>query len=315
MNAPSPKPFSPPAAGPKSMTGYAQTRVEQNGWSLRISLRSVNHRFLDLHLRLPDGFEPLEPRIRQVLRESLRRGHIDMNLHFEPAGPAAVHVNRELAEVYLKAAEDLRRQFGLRTEPDLVALLRLPGVIAAAGAPGANLSAEEQECLAAQVTACLGEALARLDEMRRSEGRVLAEEMGRRITHIAATSARIAAFAEGCRASYARRIEARVRELLGETQLDPARLTQEAALLAERSDISEELARLTSHLGQFQKLLVGSGEAGKKLDFLLQEMQREANTMLSKAPGIEAEGLAITDLALEVKSEIEKLREQVQNVE
>ena len=297
------------------MTGFAQARIEQDGWSLRISVRSVNHRFLDLHLRLPDGFELFEPRIRQTLRQHLRRGHIDVNLHFEPAGPAAVQVNRELAEAYLKAAEDLRRQFGLKTEPDLVAVLRLPGVVAAAGAPSGNLSAEEHERRAAQVTSCLEEALARLGEMRRSEGQLLAEEMTRRLAHIAEKTARIRTLAEGCRPAYARRLEARVRELLGDTQLDPARLAQEAALLAERSDISEELARLSSHVEQFQKLLVGSGEAGKKLDFLLQEMHREANTVLSKTPGIEAEGLAITDLALEVKSEIEKLREQVQNVE
>ncbi len=297
------------------MTGFAQARVEQNGWSLRVSLRSVNHRFLDLHLRLPEGFEGFEPHIRQVVRERIRRGHIDVTLHFEPAGPAAVQVNRALAEAYLKAAEELRKQLGAKSEPDLVAVLRLPGVIAAAGAPGGALREEDQERLATQVAACLEDALTRLEEMRRSEGRLLAEEMGRRLECIAENTARIATLAEGSRPAYARRLEARVKELLGDMALDPARLAQEAALLAERGDISEELARLRSHVEQFQKLLTGDGELGKKLDFLLQEMQREANTMLSKSPGIEAEGLAITDLALEVKSEIEKLREQVQNVE
>lgn len=305
--------MTPPAL--KSMTGYAQARVEQNGFSLRVSLRSVNHRFLDLHLRLPEGFEPFEPRIRQVMRDRVRRGHVDVTVHFDPAGPAAVQINRDLAEAYLRAAEDLRRQFGMNTEPDLVALLRLPGVISAAGAPGGKLPDEEQERLGAQVAACLEEALGRLEEMRRAEGRLLAEEMGRRLGYIAEKTARIQTLAERVRPAYARRLEARLKELLGEMSLDPARLAQEAALLAERGDISEELARLASHVEQFQKLLAGAGELGKKLDFLLQEMQREANTMLSKTPGIEAEGLTITDLALEVKSEIEKIREQVQNVE
>ena len=296
------------------MTGYAQAHVEQNGWSLRVSVRSVNHRFLDLHLHLPEGFEPFEPRMRQLLRERVRRGHIDLTLHFEPAGPAAVQVNREVAETYLRVAEDLRRQFGVKTEPDLVALLRLPGVIAASGTPG-GAGSEDEERLATQVAACLEEALTRLDEMRRAEGRLLAEEMSRRLVYIAEKGAQIQALAEQSRPAYARRLEMRLKELLGDTQLEPARLIQEAALLAERSDISEEIARLASHVEQFQKLLFVAGEAGKKLDFLLQEMQREANTMLSKTPGIEAEGLAITDLALEVKSEIEKLREQAQNVE
>src|SRR2546425_2559043 len=115
----------------KSMTGYAQARVQHNGWALRISLRSVNHRFLDLHLRLPEGFDAFEPLIRQAVRERLRRGHVDVTLHFDPAGPAAVQVNRALAEAYWKAADELRRQFGLKTEPDPVAVLRLPGGIAA----------------------------------------------------------------------------------------------------------------------------------------------------------------------------------------
>ncbi len=306
---------SPKSAAPKSMTGYAQAHIEQNGWSLRVSVRSVNHRFLDLHLHLPEGFEPFEPRMRQLLRERVRRGHIDVTLHFEPAGPAAVQVNREVAEAYLRIAEDLRRQFGMKTEPDLMALLRLPGVIAASGTLGGKGSEDEQERLATQVAACLEEALTRLDEMRRAEGRLLAEEMSGRLVHIAEKGAQIRALAEQSRPAYARRLEMRLKELLGDTQLEPARLLQEAALLAERSDISEEIARLASHIDQFQKLLSVAGEAGKKLDFLLQEMQREANTMLSKTPGIEAEGLAITDLALEVKSEIEKLREQAQNVE
>ncbi len=306
---------SPKSAAPKSMTGYAQAHIEQNGWSLRVSVRSVNHRFLDLHLHLPEGFEPFEPRMRQLLRERVRRGHIDVTLHFEPAGPAAVQVNREVAEAYLRIAEDLRRQFGMKTEPDLMALLRLPGVIAASGTLGETGSEDEQERLATEVAACLEEALTRLDEMRRAEGRLLAEEMSGRLVHIAEKGAQIRALAEQSRPAYARRLEMRLKELLGDTQLEPARLLQEAALLAERSDISEEIARLASHIDQFQKLLFVAGEAGKKLDFLLQEMQREANTMLSKTPGIEAEGLAITDLALEVKSEIEKLREQAQNVE
>ena len=298
----------------KSMTGYAQARVQHNGWALRISLRSVNHRFLDLHLRLPEGFDAFEPLIRQAVRERLRRGHVDVTLHFDPAGPAAVQVNRALAEAYWKAADELRRQFGLKTEPDPVAVLRLPGVIAA-GTTAGEFDVEEVERLGAQVTACLEEALGRLEEMRCAEGRHLVEEMRARLKQIGGRAVKVEALAETVRPAYARRLDARLKDLLGETAMDPARLAQEAAILAERGDISEELARLRSHVEQFAKLLDGAGELGKKLDFLLQEMHREANTMLSKTPGVEAEGLAITSLGLEIKGEIEKLREQVQNVE
>ena len=139
--------------------------------------------------------------------------------------------------------------------------------------------------------------------------------MSGRLKSIAGLAARIEVLAERARPAFARRLETRLKELLGDTHLDPARLAQEAALAAERSDISEELTRLASHVQQFESLLVGASDVGKKLDFLLQEMQRESNTLLSKTPGNEAEGLEITQMGLEIKSEIEKLREQVQNIE
>jgi uncharacterized protein (TIGR00255 family) len=303
------------SAGIHSMTGFAQARIERDGWSLRINLRSVNHRFLDLHLRMPDGFEVFEPRIRLAVRNRLRRGHVDVNVYYEPAGPASVEVNREVAEAYMKALEELRGQFGVTAEPDLIALFRLPGVVAAPGVTSELQSEEAQERLGAQVEACLEQALGRLESMRRSEGQALAGEMQGLLTRIAETTAEIESLAQRVRPAFARRLETKLSELLSTAQIDPARLAQEAALLAERSDITEELARLRSHVEQFRKLLAGEGEAGKKFDFLLQEMQREANTLLSKTPGVESEGLAITTFALEVKSDIEKLREQAQNVE
>ena len=303
------------SAGIRSMTGFAQARIERDGRSLRINLRSVNHRFLDLHLRMPDGFEVFESRVRQAVRNRLRRGHVDVNVYYEPAGPAAVEVNHEVAEAYMKAVEELRRQFGVKTEPDLIALFRLPGVVAAPGAASELQNEEAQERLGAQLEACLEQALERLETMRRSEGQTLATEMQGMLARIVEKTAEIESLAERVRPALARRLESKLNELLNGVQVDPARLAQEAALLAERSDVSEELARLRSHVEQFQKLLASAGEAGKKLDFLLQEMQREANTLLSKTPGVECEGLAITGFALEVKSDIEKLREQAQNVE
>ncbi|MBI3404539.1 MAG: YicC family protein [Acidobacteria bacterium] len=298
------------AAPLRSMTGFAQARAEQNGWALRVNLRSVNHRFLDIHLRLPDGFEPFEIRIRQALRDRLRRGHVDLTLYFEPAGPAAVHINRAVAAAYLQAARDLREEFSLDADPDLAAILRLPGVIDSA-AP----SEEEQEQIANTLLGCVQEAAGKLNEMRESEGRALSQEMKGRLEHIAQNAAKIETLAASVRMAYAQRLESRLKELLADSSVDPQRILQEAAIVAERGDIAEEVTRMRSHVQQFQSLLASGGEIGKKLDFLLQEMQREANTTLSKTPGIEADGLAITNLALEVKSEIEKLREQAQNIE
>jgi uncharacterized protein (TIGR00255 family) len=295
----------------RSMTGYAQAGAIENGWSLRVSIRSVNHRFLDLHVRVPDGFEPLEPRIRQVIRERVRRGHLDVTLHHELAGPAAVGVNREVAAAYLQAAATLKKQFGLRTDPDLGSILRLPGVI---GPPAASLE-EELARLETVMTRCLGEALEKLDRMRELEAKHLCEEMSGRLRTISSLASQVAPLVERARPLFAERLKTRLAELLSEAQLDPSRLALEAALAAERSDVTEELARLESHVRQFESLLAGASDVGKKLDFLLQEMQREANTLLSKAPGTDADGIEITRLGLEIKSEIEKLREQVQNIE
>jgi uncharacterized protein (TIGR00255 family) len=305
------KPRLARANGLKSMTGYAQTRIIENGWSLRVSVRSVNHRFLDLHLRVPEGFEPVEPRIRQIVRERVRRGHLDVTLHYELAGPAAVGVNREVAAAYLEAVNQLRSDFKIEPQPDLAAILRLPGVI---GPPAASLEDKLAE-LEAAVAKCLVESLDKLDRMRADEASALREEMSERLRTIADLATKAEAMAERAHAAFAKRLESRLKELLGEAQLDPARLAQEAAIAAERSDVSEEIVRLRSHVQQFEALLAGAGDIGKKLDFLLQEMQREANTLLSKTPGNEGEGLEITRLALEIKSEIEKLREQVQNIE
>jgi uncharacterized protein (TIGR00255 family) len=295
----------------RSMTGYAQAQLAENGVGLRVSVRSVNHRFLDLHLRVPEGLEPLEPRIRQIIRERVRRGHLDVTLRYELAGPAAVTVNQEVAAAYLRSIEDLRKQFGVKTEPDMASILRLPGVI------GSSAASPDEEIvrLESVVARCLTEALDKLDQMREREASALRDDMTGRLTSIASHAGRVKTLAERARPAFARRLELRLKELLGEAPIDPARLAQEAALAAERSDVSEELARLGSHVQQFEFLLVSGSDAGKKLDFLLQEMQREANTLLSKTPGNEAESLEITQLALEIKSEIEKLREQVQNIE
>jgi uncharacterized protein (TIGR00255 family) len=306
-----PQPPTKAAAGLKSMTGYAQAQIAADGVGLRVSIRAVNHRFLDLHLRVPEGFEPLEPRIRQIVRERVRRGHLDVTLRYELAGPAAVAVNQEIAAAYLRAAEELRRQYGLKTDTDIASILRLPGVIGSA----AVSSDDEIARLDPPLAACLHEALDKLDQMRALEAVALRDDMSARLVTIARSAARVSVLAEQARPAFARRLEARLKELLGEMQIDPARLAQEAAMAAERSDVSEELARLSSHVRQFEDLLSAASDVGKKLDFLLQEMQREANTLLSKTPGNESESLEITELALGIKAEIEKIREQVQNIE
>ena len=297
-----------------SMTGYAQSKGEALGWDLRVSVKSVNHRFLDLKVRLPEGFDLYELRLRQIVRDRIHRGHVEVHILVEPGAATPIQVNKDLVTNYLRAADELRLQTSVSAALDVVALLRLPGVIGGL-APAVPDSEEEQEKLGRELERCLREALGKLDEMRRAEGRHLTEELRMRLTRISEQTEQVRGLVVQLRPAFARRLESRLKELLNGTTIDPGRIAQEAAMLAERSDISEELDRLRSHLQQFGKLLDGAGELGKKLDFLLQEMHREANTMLSKTPGVEIEALQITGIGLEVKAEIEKLREQVQNIE
>jgi uncharacterized protein (TIGR00255 family) len=302
----------------RSMTGYAEARSEHNGWNLRVSLRSVNHRFLDLRAHIPEGWEAFEPQMRQLVRDHVHRGHVDLTLHVEISRSGGLQIDRKLAAGYLQAIEELRQEFNLAPEPHLVALLRLPGVVASPASPGISPAAFDQpefEQLGARVSTCLEQALHRLDEMRVDEGRSLAREMSALLKSIGDKTARLELLCEQSRPLYAQRLKIRLQELLGALPIDPVRVAQEAAVVAERADVAEELTRLRSHVDQFGRLIGAAGEVGKKLDFLLQEMQREANTLLSKTPGLGQEGLDMTELGLQMKAEIEKLREQVQNVE
>lgn len=291
------------------MTGYAQTRVEKDGWAVQLSMRSVNHRFLDVRVRMPEGWDALEMEIRKVVQKRFRRGHVEVALQVQAAKNNAVAINREVAAAYWAAARALGEEFGVKAELDVAAILRLPGVASSAPPP------QEVEKLAAAMLSGLTAAIDQLDEMRGAEGRALGEELARRLTSVEEATQRIETLAERTRPAYARRLEARLKELLGNYATDPARVAQEAAFAAEHSDATEEMARLRSHVKQFRALLNAGGEIGKKLDFLLQEMQREANTLLSKSNGADEDGLEVTQLGLELKSEIEKLREQVQNIE
>jgi uncharacterized protein (TIGR00255 family) len=296
------------------MTGYAMVRGEYAGWLIRVSVKSVNHRFLDVKVRIPDSLELYEHRLRQMVRGRIHRGHLDVHVSVDPGEAAPVHVNRALLKAYVGAAEELREQTSGKGELDYVSLLRLPGVITGLASVLPE-SEEGQEEFGKVLDKYLFDALSKMDEMRKTEGRHIADELRSRVANISGMTEQVRELVGTLRPAFARRLEARLRDLLNGTNVEPARLAQEAALLAERSDISEELDRLRSHLQQFTKLLAGAGELGKKLDFLLQEMHREANTMLSKTPGVESEALAITGLSLEIKAEIEKLREQVQNIE
>jgi len=293
----------------RSMTGYAQVKAQASDQlMLTLSLKSVNHRFLDLHLRLPNELDPLEMKVRRVLKERLHRGHLEVTLSLERSGTAAFAVNRELVGGYLRTFREVAEEFGVSAEPDLNAVLKLPGALNAAE-NGDQLVALEQH-----VTAALEEAIERLNNMREEEGRGAVAELRNRMTHLSSATHEVDQLRGRVLRAYQDKLHSRMQELLS-SHVDRDRILQEAAILAERSDIQEELVRMKGHIHHFLFLLDGGGEVGKKLDFLLQEMNREANTLMSKTTGVAGEALRITELGLSMKSEIEKAREQVQNLE
>ena len=292
----------------RSMTGFAQVKGQVNAQlAFALSLKSVNHRFLDLHFRLPSDTDALEMKLRRVLKEELARGHVEVILSLDRSGPNGVALNRQLISSYVQAFRAAADEFEVEGEPDLNAVLRMPGAMDS----GAEKSGEELETA---VMARVGEALSRLNEMREEEGVSIGTELRARMANLEKAAAGVEAHRSTILRSYSERLQSRMMELLG-SQVDKERILQEVAVLVDRSDIQEELVRLNAHVKHFLGLLDQVGEVGKKMDFLLQEMNREANTLLSKTSGLAGEALKITEMGLLMKAEIEKSREQVQNLE
>ncbi len=296
-----------------SMTGYANLRGsvrEQLGFTLTI--KSVNHRFLDLQFRLPSSCDGLEIQLRRVLKEKLRRGHIDVTLQLERKANVQIQLNAALLDAYVKAFREASALHGLTSEPDMNAMLRLPGLMSAES----SVSEDSMQGLDEAVLLLVDELVGKLNEGRAQEGAALATELRASMLRLQAFATEVAELRSGVREALFERLRARLAELMQGTSVSEERLLAEAAVLAEKSDVDEEIVRLRTHVEHFVAILDAGGEVGKRLDFLLQELNREANTMLSKtssASGVN--GLRITELGLEMKAEIEKAREQVQNLE
>jgi len=292
-----------------SMTGYGTVSLQKDGATVIAEVRTVNHRFLDLHVRLSREYVFLETEITQLVRDLLRRGRVDVSVTIQKTLPAECLINLETARSYSRAADKLRSELHLADTLDLRTLLQLPGVLQGQPPPcaepeGAN--GEIRDLVRRSVQSALETALG----MRRQEGLALESDMRGYLESIRTKVAAIRAHLPAVHLEYRQRLEERLKYLLPQVTPDPQRLAQEVALLAEKSDISEEIARLESHIDQFNGVLNDGKEVGKKMDFLLQEMQREINTVMSKTGNLE-----ITRHGIAVKADIEKLREQVQNVE
>ena len=293
------------------MTGFASLTHEDDRATIGVTVRAVNHRFLDLQLRIPQSLGEAEPRVRALLQKRLSRGRVELQISLQLRTPAApsVDLNEDFVNA-LSAAIDRARDRGLvagaLTPGDL---LRLPQAISVRDrAAEPDPQAEAQ--LAASVEAAVEQALADLDAMRVREGGHLRSDLDGRKDSLGAFITRVAAAADEGRTSLEARLQDRVREISLDLPVDEAMIAQEIVRTVQRSDISEEVTRFRAHLAHWDALTDGPEPCGRKLDFLLQEMNREVNTMGSKA-----DGLRVSELVIAAKAELEKMREQVQNVE
>ncbi|MDQ3804194.1 MAG: YicC family protein [Acidobacteriota bacterium] len=292
----------------KSMTGFGRGTLQGEGFAVAVDLKTVNNRFLDVHLRASAELSSVESVVRRRIGERLSRGRVDVNVTVDRTSEVSYELNRPLIAGFIQAMRAMQQEFGLAGEPDINVLARLPGAMQAArnGVSDEMLGGVEQ---------ALAQALDELEEMRRREGEALAAEMRARLDEIERHLPIIESLSGEQVENYRARVNRRISELLARdgleiVELDQGRLAQEVAYLADRSDITEELARLRSHVSQFRDAVDSEGDTGKRLDFILQELNREANTVLSKSTD-----LVIKEAAISIKAAVEKLREQVQNVE
>jgi len=294
----------------QSMTGFARVHRATPHGEITVNLKSVNHRGLDLHFHLEADLDPFESAMRALLKRFIHRGHVDIRCSLIRAGNGAPGgLNAPLLRAYLAAFRQAAAAEGIAAQPDLNQALRLPGMF------GYAADLEPDPKIESELLASLEEALATLNQFRSREGGELATLIREHNRALAESARQMEKIRSTAQPVFQSRLSEKLQELLRNAAIDPQRIAQEAALMADRSDIGEEISRLLIHSRQLDELLDTGGEVGKKIDFLLQEMNRETNTVLSKTNGIGELGLGITDLALAGKAAIEKIREQALNLE
>ena len=291
----------------KSMTGFGRGAVVETGFAVTVELKTVNNRFLDVSLRLSGELQPLESTIKRLIGNRLSRGRVDVNLQYDRVTEINYELNRPVISGFLSAMKQMQDEFSLTGEPDLNVIARLPNVLL-------TKKEELSDDFMVAVEQAVQLALDDLEKMRGNEGEMLAIELEFRLAEIEKRLGPIESEAANVGEEYRQRLTKRIGEMLAKSdsqiEIDQSRLAQEVAYLADRSDISEEIARLRSHIEHFRGIMKEEKEVGKRLDFLTQELNREANTIASKTGN-----LVVKEHALAIKSEIEKIREQVQNVE
>ncbi|NOV03267.1 YicC family protein [Paenibacillus sp. LMG 31457] len=291
-----------------SMTGFGQANRSFAGYNVFIDVKSVNHRYSEVSIRMPKEWAVFEDALKKTVLQAVRRGRVDVFItaEREAASTKSVTVDFALADAYLQAAEQLKGRYGYAEQVGLKDLLRLPDLVQMK-----ELRKEPDEEIERELCACLQEAVAQLSDMRMREGAFLEQDIRERLAELKRIHTELEALAPGVVQDYAAKLTSRIQSLLQEqTPVDEQRLATEIAIFADRSNVDEELTRLKSHFGQCDQLLTEKEPVGRKLDFLIQEMNREVNTIGSKSNHSEP-----TARVISMKAELEKMREQIQNIE
>ena len=290
----------------RSMTGYGRSQQILNGRDISVEIRSVNHRFFEFSARVPRIYGYLEEKMKSFVQGRVSRGKIDVNVTvFTVEGKESeVEINKSLAKGYVEALRELKEEFDLIDDLSLSSIARFGDIFSVRKAP------EDEEVVWADVQVVAQEAVQKFVEMREAEGHRLKEDVLAKLRRIEDILCQIEPLSPQTVVSYRERLTAKMKEVLQDQNVDEQRLLLEAAIYSEKIAVDEETVRLRSHLKQFTELLETDQAVGRKLDFLVQELNRETNTIGSKAQNIE-----ITGMVVEIKSEIEKIREQIQNIE
>ena len=290
----------------KSMTGYGRAREMRNGRDITVEVRSVNNRYLDCTVKMPRAYIFAEDRMKARVQQAVSRGKVDVfvTIDASAADAAVVAVNEPLARGYYEALTRLKTMFSLPGEVTPEVLAKFPDVLAVTKAE------EDVEAIAADICAVLDDALAAYNDMRAVEGEKLASDVAGRVTTIETVVGKVEERSPQTVAAYRQRLEAKMQEVLQSTTIDESRILTEAAIFADKIAVDEETVRLRSHIAQLRAMLASDEPVGRKLDFLIQEVNRECNTIGSKC-----NDLAIAQDVVNMKAEVEKIREQVQNME
>ncbi|MGG1514732.1 YicC/YloC family endoribonuclease [Paenibacillus oryzisoli] len=291
-----------------SMTGFGQANRSFAGYNVFIDVKSVNHRYCEVSIRMPKEWTVFEDALKKTVLQAVKRGRVDIFItaEREAASPKGVTVNMELADAYLEAAQQLKQRYGFQEELGLLDLMRIPDLLQVK-----ELREEPDEALERELCACLREAGDCLATMRQREGAFLAQDIRDRLQELRRIHAELEQLAPMAVQEYAARMTSRIQALMADgLSADEQRLATEIAMFADRANVDEELTRLRSHFGQCDALLTDPEPVGRKLDFLIQEMNREVNTIGSKSSHAEFAAKVIA-----MKAELEKMREQIQNIE